>query len=265
VDLASDYEKMIRFESAAFQRYLNEFVIFGGYPGVVKMETAENKTLLLKEIFNSYVQKDISDFLKIEDIAGFNRLVHFLAYQQTGLCKVSEISKNTRLSRYYVEKFLSSLEDTYVVSFLRPYFVNFGKAVIRAPKLYFCDTGLRNAVFGQFERLDKRRDSGALAENFIFCELLKNTDKNWLWFYRTTRGSEIDFLFVKGETIVPIEVKYGFSRQKTVPKAITSFSQRAEIEKAIVVTRDYHHEETRNSLKIFFRPCWTAFNLPGLL
>ena len=264
VDLPSDYEKIIRFESAAFQRYFNEFVIFGGYPGVVKVKPAEDKALLLKEIFNSYVQKDISDFLKIEDIAGFNRLVHFLAYQQTGLCKVSEIAKNTRLSRHYVEKYLFSLEETYVVSLLRPYFVNFGKAVIKAPKLYFCDTGLRNAVFGQFEWLDNRRDSGALVENFVFCELLKNTEKDRLWFYRTTRGSEIDFLFVKGDAILPIEVKYGFNRQKTVPKTITFLSQRADIKKAVIVTRDYHHEETRNGLKIFFRPCWTAFNLSSL-
>jgi predicted AAA+ superfamily ATPase len=140
---------VVKFEFLRYRRALEEFVIFGGYPGVVRLNSPEQKARLLKEIYNSYVQKDISDFLKIEDVAGFNRLVNFVAYQAGGLCKTNEVAKNTRLTRHFVEKYLFALEQTYVVAFLRPYFVNLGKAIVKTPKLYFCDTGIRNSVYGR--------------------------------------------------------------------------------------------------------------------
>lgn len=149
-----------KFESDRYQMLLREYVLFGGYPGVVVSETPEDKIQLLKEIYRSYIQKDISDFLKIEDIPAFNRLVRFAASQATGLCKVNEIGKNVRLTRYFVEKYLFALEETFIIAFLRPCFVNLGKALVKTPKLYFHDTGIRNAVVGHFESLQHRTDAG---------------------------------------------------------------------------------------------------------
>ena len=261
LETASDLARILRFESDEYERAMNEFILFGGYPGVAKADNVEDKATLLKEIYNSYVQKDISDFLKIEDIAGFNRLVQFMAARTGGLCKINEVAKNVRLSRHFVEKYLFALEETYVVTSLRPYFVNLGKAIIKTPKLYFCDTGVRNAVFGQFESLDKRPDTGALVENFVFSELMKTLDRDRLWFYRTTTGSEIDFLFVKGDHTVPVEVKYGITRQKAVPKTFSTLTRHTGLKKAVVVTKDYLHEEAKGALRVLFRPAWSAYNL----
>lgn len=261
LDASNDLAKIVRFESDQYQNLMQEFVVFGGYPGVVKAGMDEDKVLLLKEIFNSYVQKDISDFLKIEDVTGFNRLVQFVASQTGGLCKINEVAKNTRLTRHFVEKYLFFLEETYVATFLRPYFVNLGKAIIKTPKFFFYDTGIRNAVFGQFEALDKRQDTGMLVENFVFSELVKNVDKERLWFYRTTGGSEIDFLFIQGDKIVPVEIKYGISRQKIVPKIFNTLAQHKELKQAVVITKNYLHEETKKGLRIIFRPAWSVYNL----
>ena len=260
-----DLARIIRFESDQYMAHMEEFVIFGGYPGVAIRETVEDRIRLLKEIYDSYVQKDISDFLKIEDIAGFNRLVQFSSAQAGGLCKISEVAKNVRLTRHFAEKYFLALEETYVVAFLRPHFVNLGKAIVKTPKLYFCDTGLRNAVFGQFDSLDKRLDAGSLVENFIFSELIKSVDRNALWFYRTTTGSEIDFMFLRGDQAVPIEVKFGRSHQKSVPKTIRTLLRRAKLKKAVLVTKDYLHEEEREGLRIVFRPAWSAYNLSAEL
>ena len=92
-----------------------------------------------------------------------------------------------------------------------PNFTNLGKAILKTPKLYFYDTGLRNAVFGEFQPLDNRADIGAMIENSVFSELIKSIEKDRLWFYRTTTGSEIDFMFVKENKTIPIEVKYRIS------------------------------------------------------
>ncbi len=252
---------IMRFESDRYEHFMEEFVLFGGYPGVVKLDGIENKIRLLKEIYQSYVQKDISDFLKIEDISGFNRMVQFMATQTGGLCKINEVAKNIRLSRHFVEKYLFALDGTYVMTSLRPYFVNLGKAIIKTPKVYFYDTGIRNAVFGQFESLNKRLDAGALVENLVFSELVKSVDKDHLWFYRTATGSEIDFLFVSGDDIIPVEVKYGITRQKIVPKIFNTFIRHVGIKKAVIVTKHYLYEERRGDLRLIFKPAWSVYNL----
>ncbi|MDM8552619.1 ATP-binding protein [Desulfobacterales bacterium HSG2] len=264
-DAHDDLSVIMKFESDRYESLMQEFLLFGGYPGVVTTDGTEDKIRLLREIYNAYMQKDISDFLKIEDVPGFNRLVHFAASQTGGLCKISEISKNIRISRHFVEKYLFTLEQTYIISFLRPYFVNLGKAIIKTPKLYFCDTGIRNSVFSQFEPLKNRADAGILVENFVYSELIKYVDKDHLWFYRTTGGSEVDFLFVRGNRVVPIECKYSSGRQKIVPRILTSLSKSAELEKAVVITRDYLHEKQRENLRVLFRPAWSVCRLLDIL
>ncbi len=252
---------LARFESDSYQRAMEEFVLYGGYPGVVKLENREDKILLLQEIYNSYVQKDISDFLKIEDVAGFNRLVRFLAAQSGGLLKFNEVAKNVRITRHFVEKYVRALEDTYVGTFLYPYFVNLGKAITKTPKFYFLDTGIRNAVFNTFDPLDMRIDRGQLVENFVFSELLKAIGKNSLWFYRTSTGSEVDFLVLQSENVVPVEVKYSLSRQRNTPRIFHTLSRYARLKKGIIITRDYLHTEKREPLTLAFRPAWSAYSL----
>ena len=259
--ISHDLEKARRFEAEQYQRLMEEFILFGGYPGVVREGSHEDKIRLLKEIYTSYVQKDISDFLKIEDIAGFNRLAQFMAAQTGGLCKISEVAKNIRISRHFVEKYLFALEETYVLASLRPYFVNLGKAIIKSPKYYFCDPGIRNTVFGQFEPLEKRGDSGALVENFVFSEMIKFIDRDRLWFYRTITGSEIDFLFVEGNRVIPVEVKYSTTRQRIVPKIFNTLDRHKGLKKSIVISKDHVGEEDRRGMHVIFRPAWSVYRL----
>lgn len=256
-----DPQSVVRFESANYARLLEDFIVYGGYPGVAVLEKKEEKTRLLKEIYTSYVQKDVSDFFKIEDIPGFNRMVQYISHQSGGLCKVSEVAKNSRLTRHFVEKYLFALQETYIVGLLQPYFVNLGKAVVKTPKLYFCDTGIRNTVFGQFEPLEQRSDAGLLVENFVFSELIKSIDRQWIWFYRTTVGSEVDFLIVKGRQITPIEVKYSLSRQQAVPKTFGTLAEHADMQKALIVTRDYVKVQQKYGAHMFFRPAYALYNI----
>ena len=258
---ARDLSMVMKFEASQYQKLLKEFILFGGYPGVVKADSRENKELLLKELYRSYVEKDISNFLKIEDIAGFNRLVQFLAAQSGGLLKINEVSKNIRVSRHFVEKYLHALNETYVTACLRPYFVNLGKAIIKTPKLYFLDTGIRNAVFNTFDAFDRGAEAGLMVENFVFSELIKTVDPKQLWFYRTSTGSEIDFLYVQKNRVVPVEVKYRITRQKVVPKIFNTFAKGAGVNKVVVITKDYLYDEERENFRVIFRPAWSVCDL----
>ena len=259
-----DLLKIMKFESGRYQKLMEEFILYGGYPGVVRLNNREEKEALLKEVYRSYVEKDISNFLKIEDVAGFNRLVRFLAAQNGGLLKINEVAKNIRVSRHFVEKYLHALNETYVTACLRPYFVNLGKAIVKTPKLYFLDTGIRNAVFNTFDafdRFDRGGEAGMMVENFVFSELIKTADPSRLWFYRTSTGSEIDFLYVQKNRVVPVEVKYRVTRQKAVPKIFDTVVRGADVREAIVITKDYLHETEREGLRVVFRPAWSAYDL----
>lgn len=256
-----DLSRIMKFESGQYQKLMEEFILYGGYPGVVRLDNREEKDALLKEIYRSYVEKDISNFLKIEDVAGFNRLVRFLASQNGGLLKINEVAKNIRVSRHFVEKYLHALDETYVTGCLRPYFVNLGKAIVKTPKLYFLDTGIRNAVFNTFDAFDREGEAGMMVESFVFSELIKTVDRSRLWFYRTSTGSEIDFLYVQKNRVVPVEVKYRLTRQKAVPKIFDTVVRKADVRKAVVITKDYLHETEREGLRVLFRPAWSAYDL----
>lgn len=265
VETPQDLRQAARFEERDYQRFLEQFVIYGGYPGVVTEKDPEDKKELLKEIYRSYVQKDISDFLKIEDIAGFNRMVQLLAAQSGALCKINEVAKNVRISRHYVDKYLLALQETYIAESLKPYFPNLGKAIVKTAKVYFCDTGMRNTVFGTFEPLQQRSDSGFLVEGFVFSELLKSVNRDRLWFYRTTTGTEVDFLFVKAGRVIPVEVKYSASRQRTIPRAFKTLSGHLGHHRAMIITRDYLDERGSGDLSIAFKPAWSIFNIGQIL
>ena len=204
INVSTPIENKLKFEYNNYIKLLNEFVLFGGYPGVVKLTGENEKILLLKEIFQSYIQKDIGDFLNVSDVLGFNKLVQMLATQTANLLKINELSKLISVSRYNIEKYLYFLQQTYVIHLLRPYYINIGKGLIKTPKLYFIDSGIRNVVFNQFQNLNTRADKGQLLENYVFSELAKQVNLNNLWFYRTTSGTEIDFLYSSGASIIPI-------------------------------------------------------------
>ena len=256
IDAAIPFEKKIKFESTKYLKLLNEFILFGGYPGVVKLTQPEEKILLLKEIYQSYIQKDISDFLNVSDVIGFNKLVKLLSSQFANLMKVNELSKVLGLSRYNIERFIHFLQETYIINVLQPYYRNIGKSLIKTPKLYFIDTGIRNVVFDQFQELDNRLDSGQLIENFVFSEIIKEINLGNLWFFRTSRGTEVDFLFDLGNSIIPIEVKYSEKKQKSIPKAFNTLLQTLNVEKAYVLTKDYLNEKQFANIPVFFRPAW---------
>jgi len=261
INLSLPFEKKLKFESEIYQHLFNEFLLFGGYPGVVKLDKPEDKIQLLDEIYRSYVQKDISDFLKVHDIIGFNRLLQMLAAQNTGLLNTNELSKLTGITRYYIEQYLHFLEETYIIQRLRPYFKNLGKTVIKTPKIYFIDTGIYNTVFKQFQNINNRIDSGQIVENFVFSELIKSINIDNIWFYRTNTGSEVDFILNRSGGLELMEVKYSKTRQQTTPKVFASLFSKLGPKKGHILTKDYAGDKILLGVPVYFRPVWDIFEL----
>ena len=205
-----------------FDKALNEYLIYGGMPAVVLQNNKEKKQKMLNEYVDTYINKDVRMIGKIKNIAGFNNLIKILSSQIGNLLNISELSNATGISRRKVEEYLSILEYTFVLEKIAPFRKNLKAQILKMPKLYFFDIGIRNAILGNFLNIDARSDAGALFENFIYSEIKNKADAN-IFFYRTVSKSEIDFVVEKGDKIIPIEAKFKKLTKKIDTRVIKNF------------------------------------------
>jgi hypothetical protein len=126
---------------------------------------------------------------------------------------MEEIGGEIGISSHTVKEWISILEASFIAFRLHPYFENFGKRVIKSPKLYFTDVGLAAYLLGIENETQMSRDPlrSHLVENLVVLELLKcrlnaGLDPQ-LYYYRDTQKNEVDIIFVKGHELVPIEIK----------------------------------------------------------
>ncbi len=217
--------------------YFKEYLTFGGYPEVITTLKHADKEIILESIVKTYIEKDIAGFLKIENITGFNNLIKMLSSQIGNLINMSELSNTTNLARNTTEKYLSVLIGTYVFNVVTPFFRNVRSELSKMPKIYTLDIGIHN-YFTRTLNSDNRLN-GSVVENFVYLHLLEQYKKDYIHFYRTISGAEIDFILEGAENKLAItEVKY---RQKVrVPVAINNFLERypENISQKIIFTKD---------------------------
>ncbi|MFQ5649425.1 MAG: ATP-binding protein [bacterium] len=231
------------------QELAEELIIFGGYPAVVKETEEKFKIGLLQEIVQTYVRKDIKDFAHIENVAAYNRLMILLAGRVGNLLNLNELSKQIRINRLTLEKHIFLLENTFIIKLLTPYFTNVKREVVKMPKLYFMDTGQINSLLLNFNPLDRRADSGALVENFVFQQLYsKITATDRLHFWRNLNKNEVDFIL----NDLPIEVKYQYFDSPTLPRGLLQFVNKYQPAQTIVVTKDYLYQHDKTLFVPFF-------------
>ena len=252
--------------SAEFISLFENFAIWGGYPRASLIDETKEKQQILSEIYQSYLNKDVVGLLAMEDTAHFNKLVSLLAAQISGLFNINEISKMLNVSRYTIEKYLFILKNTFVIKFLTPFYTNKQKEVIKMPKLYFIDTGLRNFAIHNFNAMELRQDSGQLIENAVYLELTKNiSPADELHFWRTPHGTEVDFIVRKNQNIIPIEVKYKAFQNPTVPSNVKAFIREYKPKQAFVLTRDYYKKTKFENCIVYFLPTFLTVKIINMI
>jgi predicted AAA+ superfamily ATPase len=235
---------------------LEDFMIYGGYPLPTLTQDTEARVLRMKEIHNTYIQKDIKDLAKLENIPEFNRLVSFLSVQNGSLLNLNEVSKETGITRRHLEKYIFILEHTFVLHLLKPFYRNRQKELTKMPKMFFLDAGLRNININDIRSLNKREDAGILAENFFLSEFLKKRMTLIdIYYWRTKQQHEVDFVLVESRKAMPVEIKYRRFVKPVVSSSLMYFIERFKPEKAIVITRDYFNR-INDQAEIYFVPLW---------
>jgi uncharacterized protein len=176
------------------QRIIEDRMIFGMYPEVV----LKNDKDILSLLADNYLYKDILTYKNIKNHDVLIRLLQAIALQIGKEVSYNELASLVGIDKKTIESYIMILEQAFIIFRLGPFSRNLRNELKKLRKIYFYDTGIRNALINNFNQLHIRQDSGALFENFIISERLKynhnnNLRKN-LYFWRTHQQQEIDYL-----------------------------------------------------------------------
>jgi len=247
-------KKIAKRDNAEVLDILEDYCLYGGYPQVVLADDVSEKISYLGEIFTSYIERDVIGFLRIENENNFIKLVKLLAAQIGRLIVVGELSVAVNTDRYTIDRYLASLEKTFINYRLKPHFKNARQEIVKAEKSFFIDNGLRNFGLNKFQTpFIEREDSGELLENMIFKELLVlKHEKNFnLKFWRTKQGAEVDFVVENGLDILPIEVKSNLHNDN-IATGLVGFISSHNPPRALVVNLKYQGKRIIGKTEVYF-------------
>lgn len=239
-----------------FKKYFEEYAVYGGYPEVIKTNDLETKRIILKNIFETYITRDIIELLRTNNISKFKTLVLLLANQIGNLINYNNLCNDSQSYFREIKHYLSILEETFVISLLRPYFKNKITELKKNPKVYFIDSGLRNYAIKNFLDLEIRNDMGQLIENISFNQLKIRYSDFSIKYWRTLAKAEVDFILELGKEIIPIEVKYSILTEPKISRGLRNFINKYKPKKVLVITKGFIGEEKIGNSIIKFIPVW---------
>lgn len=192
------YKETVEYSSSLeAKRMLDTRLVFGLYPNVVNNPGHEKEILI--EIANSYLYKDILQIEGIRKPAHIENLLRALAFQVGNEVSYNELSRIVgNINAATVEKYLDIFEKAYIIYKLPAFSRNLRNEIKKGKKYYFYDNGIRNVLISNFSLPQMRIDKGALWENFLISERLKNNHYNKKfvnsYFWRTHDKAEIDYI-----------------------------------------------------------------------
>ncbi len=192
---------------------LDTFLWRSGFPELWQRPSLD-RDLWLGSYVATYLERDVRQVLNVGDLRDFDRLLRAAALRAGQLVSYADLARDVGIAPNTAKRWLSVLEASQQVFFLEPYHRQRTKRLIKAPKLYFADTGLLCFLMGFRQASDVARHAlrGAIWENFVVSEvrkrLLARSNPPAMWFWRTANGDEVDLLLeVAPETFVAVECK----------------------------------------------------------
>ena len=252
-DRLSDYFKI---EKETAKKLLLEYLNYGGYPRVVIEETFTKKTGIMNEIFQSYIEKDISYLLRVEKIDAFKNLIRILSSQSGKLININELSATLGISTPTIKNYITYAEKTFILRLVTPFYRNIRSEITKSPAVYFNDLGLRNFSIGQFGNIDYFDSAGFIFQNFVFnilCDKYRYGNSS-VHFWRSKDGGEVDFVIDKGNEIIPAEVKSSELKKPVITRSLRSFIEKYNPKEAWMINLSLNFETVYKDTKIKFIP-----------
>ena len=207
---------------------LENRLIYGFYPDVLNHSAGADE--VLDELVESYLYKDILNYAGIRKPDAIQKLVQAISYQAGQEVVYKEVGDLIGLDPKTVSHYIDILEKGFVIFRLPAFSKNLRNEIKKSQKIYFYDNGVRNAVIHDYNPLVNRTDKGALWENFLISERLKQLryakQNTRMHFWRTKQQQEVDYVEVSGSDISGYEFKWNPKRDIRFPKTFTkNYSQ----------------------------------------
>ncbi|NOX18333.1 MAG: ATP-binding protein [Chlorobi bacterium] len=205
----------------AIDAKLEKLLRFGSYPEIYTLDedTARQR---LGELASNYLFKDLLKFEGIKKSSLLSNLLISLALQIGNEVSYNELAAKLGVSSLTIQKYIDLLEQCFVIFKLNSFSRNIRKELTKSIKIYFYDTGIRNALINNFNPLSLRNDVGALWENFCIAERIKANSYNNRnvnkYFWRTYDQKEIDYIEEESGNITGYEIKYSEKQKVKIPK-----------------------------------------------
>lgn len=203
----------------------------GGYPAVFERGLAERADAVARyyaDYVQSYLERDVRSLTAVQDLGTFQRFLRMVAARTGQMLNLNGLANDCGITQPTAGAWMNVLEASYVVRRIAPYHRNFGKRLVKAPKLYFLDTGLAAWLLGITSpaELATHYARGALFETWVVSEAIKwravRSDARPLYFWRDNIGNEIDLLLEEGNDQVLVEAKSGQTFQSEWLKGLTT-------------------------------------------
>jgi predicted AAA+ superfamily ATPase len=205
-------ERKLPQQAASPLAWIFETIWRGGFPAM-QGNAAADRDLYYASYLQTYLQRDVRDLAQVGDLTVFTRFVRSAAARTAQLLNVADMARDVGVAPNTAKQWLSILQASGLIWLLEPYHTNVSKRMVKAPKLYFLDSGLAAYLteWSSPTTLEAGAMSGAIFETWVVAELLKSY---WhcgkqapLYYYRDKDQKEIDVIIVRDGTVYPIEIK----------------------------------------------------------
>ncbi len=230
---------------------LDRVLLTGGYPAIYERQLEVNDWFV--NYVSTYIERDVRQLLGVRNLLQFQQFVRLSAARSGQLLNLASLASDAGISATTAREWISILEASYLVTRLPPYHGNFGKRLVKTPKLYFLDAGLMAWLLGIRDEthLGVHAARGALFETFVVSEWIKarlNVGRPPdLWFYRDSQGHEVDLITNTVDGLRAVEIKSGATVASDWAAPLQAFRERcrsAPTVRPVVIYGGVAHRET---------------------
>jgi predicted AAA+ superfamily ATPase len=205
-----------------------EDILNGGMP-IICLGEVKNRFLWFKGYEQTYLERDVRELSRIDNIIAFRNLLHLTALRTGKLLSPSELARDAKLPVATVSRYLSLFETSFIITKLNPYLKNRASRLIKSPKLYLSDSGLACYLTGlnRIEYTSSQPLTGSMFETYIAQNLLSLIQGRWpsacLYFWSVQGRNEVDFIIEVNNHCIALEIKSGTRWQERDLSGLKAF------------------------------------------
>lgn len=201
-----------------------EWMINGGYPEIYAYDLRPER--FYADYLATYLERDVRQLVNVKDLSVFDKFLRLLALRSGQILSMNSLATDTGVSSHTIKNWISVLEASNTIYLLKPFYINYGKRLVKSPKIYFLDTGLLCFLTGLHnpKTLENSSLLGSFFETLVLGQLVRNACNKGLpinlYYFRDNHGNEIDFITPEGTDVHLIESKWKLQNGK-MPKNIS--------------------------------------------